>query len=103
MGERGEERVAGEEVAVGHCVEQAARARVAAGLAIGGEQVVEEADGRRVRQRPEDEAVHCAGDVRPAASGGVVVAERAAHGARGTWGWREGSGSTRAQYGYQPT
>ena len=59
---------------------------MAAGLAVGGEQVVEEVYGRRLRQRPEDEAVDCAGHVRPAASGGggeesgVVVAERAAHG-----------------------
>ena len=48
MGESGEERVVGEEVRVGHCVEHAARARVAASLAIGGEQVVEEVGGRRV-------------------------------------------------------
>lgn len=49
VGESGEERVVGEEVRVGRCVEHAARARVAASLAIGSEQVVEEVGGRRVR------------------------------------------------------
>lgn len=90
MGERGEERVVGEEVRVRHRVEQAARAGGAASFAVGGEQVVEEVDRRRVRQRPEDEAVDCAGHARaaPAAAGGggeeggVVVAERVAHGAQ---------------------
>lgn len=48
MGESGEERVIGEEVPVRHCIEHAARARVAASLAIGGEQVIEEVGRRRV-------------------------------------------------------
>lgn len=72
MGERGEERVVGEEIRVRHRVEQTARTRGAAGLAIGGEQVVEEVNRRRVRKRPEDEAVDCTGHARaaPAAAGG---------------------------------
>jgi hypothetical protein len=48
MGERGEERVVGEEVWAGNCVEQATGACDLAGLAVGCEELIEDVGNRRV-------------------------------------------------------
>lgn len=83
MGERREEGVAGEEVGVGHFVEHAAGSGEAAGLGVGGEEVVEEEGWGSLEKRLENEAVNSAGHANPGPAavaggggedGGVAVA-----------------------------